>query len=109
MQDAPLWVEGSEVVCGGYSVSVNSAAGIASNCDVSLLVDLRVGRVEGLREAVVEDAWGAIVLSSDHDHGLDVAVLHVAHLLVLSVVHAHTRNVSDPFFSRLLGLLLSLD
>lgn len=62
---------------------------------VRLLVDLGEGRVERLRETVVESARLAVVLPVDHDQRLHVAVSQVAGALVNSVVHADSWDVPD--------------
>ena len=87
VSSAPITASASE----SRSFVVHSTASATSERDVSFLVDLGECRVEGLRDAVVEGAGLAIVLSRDHDKVLHLAVLHVPHILSLELVQADTR------------------
>ena len=73
-----------------HSFVVHSTASSTSKRDVCFLVDLGECGVERLWDAVVEGTGLTIVLSRDHDKVLNLALLHVAHILSLELVQADT-------------------
>ena len=91
------------------SVVGDSTLLIASDGDISFLVDLGERRVEGLRIGIVEGARGTIVLTGNHDQRLHIWVLYEAGLLTLGVMGADSGHITDLLLSCLFGLDSRLD
>ena len=70
------------------SLDCDSTLLVAANGDVGFLVDLREGRIEGLREAIVKRTGLTVMLSRDHHQRVHVIGCHVAGALRLCVVQA---------------------
>ena len=87
----------------------NSALLICSKSDIGLLVDVGEGGVESLWLGIVEGTWASVVLSSDHNDRLNVAVTHETHTLVLGLSSAETGSIAHGLFTGLLCLLACLD
>ena len=91
------------------SVAMDSTLLITSPCDISLLIDIMVSRIEILREVIVKSTGLSVMLTSDHDQRVDFAASHIAHVLVFSFIKTDSRGVADRLLTCLLSLLARLD
>ena len=90
-------------------VIVHSALLVAAESDVSLLVDVREGRVEGLTVAIVECSGLTVVFAHDHDEVLHLGVFRLASVLAIELEQTDSRYVLHSLLPSLGRLLASLD
>jgi hypothetical protein len=88
---------------------LDSSLSIGTKCDETLLLNLRIERVERLGEVVVEFTRVSVVLRSNRDQGPHILRCGIAFLLLSAHDGCKSRCVLKVFFSCLRVVLVLLN